>query len=123
MSAIASVLLGSFESAYYCLATPIVVDLLGLDSLTYGFGILMLTRGIAYLMGPPLGGLLIDKTGMILFLSSFLNLTQNTKTIFLGDYKFTFFCAAGLLLSASILSLLSWFVENIETKKEENLNK
>ena len=82
VSAIASVLFGSFESAYFYLATPIVVNLLGLDSLTYGFGILMLTRGIAFLMGPPLGGLLIDKTGIIYVASFSSNQTKLTLIYF-----------------------------------------
>ena len=74
-SAIASVLFGCFESAFWGLTTPIVVDLLGLEHLTHGFGIIMFTRGVACLMGPPLGGFLIDKTGV------FNRVTQHDEPI------------------------------------------
>ncbi|XP_050527002.1 monocarboxylate transporter 5 isoform X2 [Daktulosphaira vitifoliae] len=48
--------------AYVGLTSVILVDLLGLDKLTNAFGVLLLFQGIASLIGPPLGGLLYDKT-------------------------------------------------------------
>ena len=39
-----------------CLQSVIIVDLLGLDMLTNGFGLLCLFKGIASVLGPPLAG-------------------------------------------------------------------
>ena len=41
---------------------PVLVDLLGIDSLTSTFGLLVLFRGIASILGPPLGGLVYELT-------------------------------------------------------------
>ena len=38
------------------------MDLLGIDSLTSTFGLLVLFRGIASVLGPPLGGLVYEST-------------------------------------------------------------
>ena len=40
----------------------VLVDLLGIDSLTSTFGLLVLFRGIASILGPPLGGLVYELT-------------------------------------------------------------
>ena len=48
-----AVLLGLFVSAYVSLTSIVLVDLLGIDSLTSTFGILVLFRGIASILGPP----------------------------------------------------------------------
>ena len=48
-----AVLLELFVSAYVSLTSIVLVDLLGIDSLTSTFGILVLFRGIASILGPP----------------------------------------------------------------------
>ena len=40
----------------------VLVDLLGIDSLTSTFGLLVLFRGIASILGPPLGGLVYESS-------------------------------------------------------------
>ena len=46
-----------------CLRPIVIVDLLGLDKLTKGFGLLLLFIGLAGCVGPPVAGLLYDQTG------------------------------------------------------------
>lgn len=41
----------------------IIIDILGADNLSYGFGILLLYQGIGTFVGPPLSGLLKDING------------------------------------------------------------
>ena len=42
--------------------SKVLVDLLGIDSLTSTFGLLVLFRGIASILGPPLGGLVYESS-------------------------------------------------------------
>ena len=48
-----AVLLGLFVSAYVSLTSIVLVHLLGIDSLTSTFGMLVLFRGMASIFGPP----------------------------------------------------------------------
>ncbi|KAK5981456.1 Monocarboxylate transporter [Trichostrongylus colubriformis] len=54
---------GLFLSAYICLASVILVDLLGLDKLTNAFGLLLLWQGVGTVAGPPIAGYLADISG------------------------------------------------------------
>lgn len=45
-----------FLAAFICLTSIILVDHLGLNRLTNAFGLLILVRGIACLIGSPLAG-------------------------------------------------------------------
>ncbi|KAK5985334.1 MonoCarboxylate Transporter family [Trichostrongylus colubriformis] len=54
---------GFFLSAYICLASVILVDLLGLDKLTNAFGLLLLWQGVGTVAGPPIAGYLADISG------------------------------------------------------------
>jgi len=47
---------GFFVSGYISLTSIILVDLLGLDNLTNAFGLLILFRGAASIVGAPLAG-------------------------------------------------------------------
>lgn len=47
---------GLFVSGYVSLTSIILVDLLGLDNLTNAFGLLILFRGAASIVGAPLAG-------------------------------------------------------------------
>lgn len=57
-----SVAFGIAISGYISLTSIILVDLLGLDKLTNAFGLLILFRGFAALLGTPLAGALYDLT-------------------------------------------------------------
>ncbi|XP_067131694.1 monocarboxylate transporter 12-B-like isoform X2 [Centruroides vittatus] len=57
------VVFGLFVSAYICLTSIILVNLLGLDKLTNAFGLLSLFRGGSCMIGPPLAGSISDWTG------------------------------------------------------------
>jgi sugar phosphate permease len=51
-----AVFFGFFVSGYIALTSIILVDLLGLDNLTNAFGLLILFRGAASIVGAPLAG-------------------------------------------------------------------
>jgi MFS family permease len=52
-----AVFFGLFVSGYVSLTSIILVDLLGLDNLTNAFGLLILFRGAASIVGAPLAGM------------------------------------------------------------------
>ncbi|KAL7644471.1 UNVERIFIED_CONTAM: hypothetical protein RMT77_005303 [Armadillidium vulgare] len=78
-----AVFFGFFVSAYISLTSIILVDLLGLCSLTNAFGLLILFRGSASLVGPPIAGSIYDATksydvsfyvsGVLLFICALLH--------------------------------------------------
>ncbi|CAG2120312.1 unnamed protein product [Medioppia subpectinata] len=92
---IASVLFGFFVSAYICLTSIILVDLLGIDRLTNAFGLLSLFRGVASMLGPPIAGVIFDMTNSYHIL----------------------FCCAGILLIIS--ALISFMIPNRNINDEE----
>ena len=51
-----AIFFGLFVSGYVSLTSIILVDLLGLDCLTNAFGLLILFRGAASIVGAPLAG-------------------------------------------------------------------
>ncbi|KAL6743061.1 hypothetical protein Aduo_016146 [Ancylostoma duodenale] len=55
-------LFGFFLSAYVCLTSVVLVDLLGLGKLTNAFGLLLLWQGVGTIFGPPISGILADAT-------------------------------------------------------------
>ncbi|XP_030373139.1 monocarboxylate transporter 4 [Scaptodrosophila lebanonensis] len=57
-----AVFFGIAISGYISLTSIILVDLLGLDKLTNAFGLLILFRGFAALLGTPLAGAIYDLT-------------------------------------------------------------
>lgn len=58
-----SILIVLFAAGYISLTSIILVDLLGLDKLTNAFGLLILFRGAAAIVGSPLAGAIYDVTG------------------------------------------------------------
>ncbi|PIC18249.1 hypothetical protein B9Z55_024209 [Caenorhabditis nigoni] len=54
---------GFIISAYICLTSIVLADLMGLEKLTNSFGLLVVARGIAALAGSPFAGLVYDITG------------------------------------------------------------
>ncbi|KAJ8969485.1 hypothetical protein NQ317_011491 [Molorchus minor] len=59
---IMAIFFGIAVSGYISLTSIILVDLLGLDKLTNAFGLLILFRGAAAIVGSPLAGALYDAT-------------------------------------------------------------
>ncbi|TMS37077.1 hypothetical protein L596_004090 [Steinernema carpocapsae] len=57
-----AVLFGFIISAYICLTSIVLSDLLGLERLTNSFGLLVVGRGIASLLGTPIAGIVYDVT-------------------------------------------------------------
>lgn len=57
-----SIFFGIAISGYISLTSIILVDLLGLDKLTNAFGLLILFRGAAAIVGSPLAGAVYDAT-------------------------------------------------------------
>uniref|UniRef100_A0A915A051 Major facilitator superfamily (MFS) profile domain-containing protein n=2 Tax=Parascaris univalens TaxID=6257 RepID=A0A915A051_PARUN len=55
-------LFGFVISAYICLTSIVLTDLLGLDRLTNSFGMVIVSRGIASLLGTPIAGAVYDMT-------------------------------------------------------------
>lgn len=47
---------GLFISANYALTSVIIVDIISLEHFTNAYGLLLLSQGIANLVGPPIGG-------------------------------------------------------------------
>jgi hypothetical protein len=54
---------GFLISSYVCLTSVVLVDMIGVDRLTSGFGLLLLVQGIATFVGPPIAGVMYDFTG------------------------------------------------------------
>uniref|UniRef100_A0AC34PUL4 Major facilitator superfamily (MFS) profile domain-containing protein n=1 Tax=Panagrolaimus sp. JU765 TaxID=591449 RepID=A0AC34PUL4_9BILA len=57
-----SCLFGFIVSAYICLTSIVLSDLLGVEQLTNSFGLLVVARGIASLLGTPLAGMAYSAT-------------------------------------------------------------
>ena len=85
-----ALMLGLFVSAFISLTSIVLVDLLGLDSLTSSFGMLVLCRGIASILGPPLAGLVFDWS---------------------QDYNASFYMAGGFFVFGGILSFIAYFMD------------
>lgn len=78
----------------------ILVDLLGLDKLTNAFGLLILFRGCAAVVGSPLAGALYDAT---------------------GSYSITFFMAAAFFAISAITSFLAPAMKRCSTPKKTTI--
>ncbi|KAL3082808.1 hypothetical protein niasHS_010610 [Heterodera schachtii] len=90
-------LFGFTISSYVCLTTVVLVDMIGIDRLTNGFGLLLFIQGIATFVGPPLAGKLFDLT---------------------NRYDWTFaFCGVCLFVSGVMLFVVPWFATNAGASK------
>ncbi|KAF6032581.1 hypothetical protein EB796_009182 [Bugula neritina] len=67
------------------LAPIIMCELVGLEKLTNGFGLLCLVRGVTAIAGPPIVGMLYDIT---------------------GDYSATFYAGGACLIACGALHFL-----------------
>lgn len=81
-----AIVFGIAISGYISLTSIILVDLLGLDKLTNAFGLLILFRGAATVVGSPLAGGLYDAT---------------------QSYAIPFFVAGGLFGLSAVFSFLA----------------
>jgi hypothetical protein len=63
-----SVAFGVGLAGYMSLTSIILVDLLGLDKLTNAFGLLILFRGTAAIVGAPVIGMLSESSGISPFI-------------------------------------------------------
>ncbi|KAG5877893.1 hypothetical protein JTB14_009644 [Gonioctena quinquepunctata] len=70
-------------SGFFSLTPIILVDLMGLNELTNAFGLLMMFRGFAALIGSPIGGALYDAT---------------------KSYDYPFFAAGGSFALGAVIS-------------------
>ncbi|GFS23020.1 monocarboxylate transporter, partial [Elysia marginata] len=59
-----SAVFGICVAAYIALCSVLLCDLLGVHNLTNAFGYVILFRGVACIIGPPLAGAIIDSTGV-----------------------------------------------------------
>merc|ERR1719225_51089 len=97
---IVSVMFGAFLSAWCAVTSPVIVDMCDLELLTSGFGTLTFVRGIAALVGPPIAGLLVDKT---------------------GQKENAFYLSAALLFLSAIICVGAWVAQKIINKRRNNL--
>ncbi|KAG7228497.1 hypothetical protein INR49_007670 [Caranx melampygus] len=82
-----SVLYGYFDGAYVALIPVVASDVVGPKYLTSALGVAYFLHAIPYLVSPPIGGWLVDKTG------------NYTATFFLSGVSFMF---SSLVLVATI---------------------
>ncbi|KAI6173251.1 MFS domain-containing protein [Aphelenchoides besseyi] len=86
-------------SSYVCLTSVVLVDLIGLEKLTNGLGLLLLVQGIATFVGPPIAGQLYDMS---------------------KRYDWTFvFCGVCLFVSGLMLFTIPWFRERAKREHHE----
>nr|XP_023030024.1 monocarboxylate transporter 13-like isoform X1 [Leptinotarsa decemlineata] len=98
---IVSISFGIGISGFMSLTSVTLVELLGLDKLTNAFGLIILFRGSAALIGSPMGGALYDAT---------------------QSYRFSFFVAGGLFAVAAAISFATPFFKTKKTvDKDEAL--
>lgn len=94
---IIAVFFGLAVSGYISLTSIILVDLLGLDKLTNAFGLLILFRGAAAIVGSPLAGAVYDAT---------------------NSYSIPFYMAATFFLVSTITSFMAPYMKQC-TRQEE----
>ena len=97
---VVALFLGLFVSAYVSLTSIVLVDLLGIDSLTSTFGLLVLFRGLASIMGPPLAGLVY-------------NLTLK--------YDISFYMAGSFFIAAGIISEMSHILHYLRNRQHKKI--
>jgi len=89
---------GATQSTIWCLATRIISDMLGLQSLAGALGILTAVRGVACSIGPPAGAWLDYRTGSI---------------------RNVFWLSGLLAVLGSIFILISWTFKKYQDKRTE----
>jgi len=93
-----SIFFGIAISGYISLTSIILVDLLGLDKLTNAFGLLILFRGFAAIIGSPLAGAIYDAT---------------------HSYDIPFYMAGGLFAISTVTSFIAPCLKRCSSPEEE----
>jgi len=97
--ALCCTIFGISLAAWVAVTSPAIVKMCGVDLLTSGFGTLTFVRGFAALVGPPIGGYLVDQT---------------------GDMRSAFYLSAALLFTSAVICFMSWVAEIIIDKRRSN---
>ena len=85
-----------FFTTYFVLKTIVLVELLGLDSLTSAFSLLSLFEGIAGIIGTPIAGAIYDSA---------------------GSYDIPFYVAGAFFILAGFLSLAAQLLHRKHKKQ------
>ncbi|KAL5273061.1 hypothetical protein ACFFRR_000060 [Megaselia abdita] len=95
---VTSIFFGIAVSGYISLTSIILVDLMGLEKLTNAFGLLILFRGFAAIIGTPLAGAVYDAT---------------------ESYDISFFMASGFFAISAVTSFAAPYMKRFQ-KPEDN---
>lgn len=85
-------------SCFASLRSIVIVDLIGLEKLTNGFGLLLLFQGVAATIGAPLAGIFLDMT---------------------GTYNASFYISGGMILASGIMCYPLNRIKKWEQSKEK----
>lgn len=58
---------GTFTATFIALRSIVPVEILGIQKLTNAFGLMVLFQGIAVLLGSPISGAILDRTGSYIY--------------------------------------------------------
>ena len=94
---ILSLMFGVCIAALVTLTSIVLVDVLGLEKLTSAFGLLIMFRGVATIMGPPLAGAVQQ---------------------WAGSYDMSFYVAGALLILAGLVSLMADMVRRRDKRAQ-----
>ncbi|XP_034754752.1 monocarboxylate transporter 12-B-like [Etheostoma cragini] len=94
-----SVLYGYFDGAYVALIPVVTSDVAGSTYLTSALGVVFFLHGIPYLISPPIGGWLVDRT---------------------GNYKATFFLSGTCFMFSSVVLGAAMLVRRCQTSKSDS---
>ena len=106
---------GATQSTIWCLATRIITDLLGLQSLAGALGLLTAVRGVACSLGPPAGAWLSHSTGTLGQWLVDMNIIMNIS----GTINNVFLLSGCLAMMGSIFILISWTIRKYKFHREE----
>ncbi|KAL1131599.1 hypothetical protein AAG570_011213 [Ranatra chinensis] len=93
-----AIVFGMSIACFASLRSIIIVDLIGLDRLTNGFGILLLFQGVASVIGSPVAGMFMDLT---------------------GSYDASFYMSGGLILLSGVMCYPLNMMNKWETRRRE----
>jgi len=89
---------GFFIAPFISLTSIILVELLGLEKLTNSFGLLLLFRGMASVVGPPFAGWLCDAT---------------------GNYTASFFTGGAMLMMCAIMHMAAPCILSCQARRQK----
>ncbi|KAM4591999.1 monocarboxylate transporter 12-B-like [Odontesthes bonariensis] len=92
-----SALYGYFDGAYVALIPVVTSDTVGSTYLTSALGVVYFLHAIPYLISPPIGGWLVDRT---------------------GDYTATFFLSSASFILSSLILAAASLVKHVMTRCE-----